>query len=252
MEMNDQSIYKMTVKILGGILLMILANMLPAQSLASLESSYSDISVQKKNIHKLQEINRLSLSEKLTVGDVLSFLSEKYQVNFSYLNDLVAKEIIPSKVLDLVEVEPILREMFKDSPYRYEEVDTGYYVIYIARKKENSSFSLKFTPIPPGSVKERITSSPAVIRSLPSRNILKSIVKKLALEITGQVVDQDGTPLIGVNVLVDGTNKGTATDVEGRFVLEDVNENATLIFSYIGYQTQEFVLNGRSNITITM
>src|SRR5690606_31699277 len=72
------------------------------------------------------------------------------------------------------------------------------------------------------------------------------------LEVTGQVVDQDGSPLIGVNVLVDGTNKGTATDVDGRFVLEDVNENATLIFSYIGYQTQEFVLNGRSNISITM
>src|SRR5690606_32551645 len=120
------------------------------------------------------------------------------------------------------------------------------------RKKENSSFSLKFTPIPPGSVKERITSSQAVIRSLPSRNILKSIVKKLALEITGQVVDQNGEPLIGVNVLVEGSNRGTATDIDGRFVLEDVNENATLIFSYIGYQTQEFVLNGRSNIVITM
>src|SRR5690606_16507238 len=63
---------------------------------------------------------------------------------------------------------------------------------------------------------------------------------------------QSGEPLIGVNVMVEDTNQGTATDIDGRFLLEDVNENAVLVFSYIGYQTQEFVLNGRSNINITM
>src|SRR5690606_29195025 len=75
---------------------------------------------------------------------------------------------------------------------------------------------------------------------------------RMVFNVSGMVTDQSGEPLIGVNVLVAGTTKGTATDIDGRFVLEDVNENATLIFSYIGYQTQEFVLNGRSSISITM
>src|SRR5690606_20239531 len=70
--------------------------------------------------------------------------------------------------------------------------------------------------------------------------------------VEGVVVDEAGVPLIGVNVLVEGTNQGTATDIDGRFVLEDVDDNATLIFSYVGYQTQEVALNSRSNLTVTM
>src|SRR5690606_25347716 len=75
---------------------------------------------------------------------------------------------------------------------------------------------------------------------------------RMVINVSGIVTDQSGEALIGVNVLVQGTATGTATDIDGRFVLEDVNENATLVFSYVGYQTLEFPLNGRSNITITM
>src|SRR5690606_34394034 len=75
---------------------------------------------------------------------------------------------------------------------------------------------------------------------------------RMVINVTGIVTDQSGEPLIGVNVLVQGTNIGTATDIDGRFELEDVNENATLVFSFIGYQTLEFPLNGRSDISVIM
>src|SRR5690606_39162653 len=69
--------------------------------------------------------------------------------------------------------------------------------------------------------------------------------------VTGTVVDQDGETLIGVNVQVKGTNKGTSTDFEGHFELADVEENAVLVFSYIGYLTRE-VAAQPSHMTITM
>lgn len=70
--------------------------------------------------------------------------------------------------------------------------------------------------------------------------------------IEGKVVDESGEPLIGVNVQVEGTTTGTATDFDGIFVLEGIDEDAVLIISYVGYQTQEVKLNGEASIEIVM
>ena len=71
-------------------------------------------------------------------------------------------------------------------------------------------------------------------------------------EVSGTVTDSEGEPLIGVNLQVKGTNKGTSTDIFGKFTLDGIEENAVLVVSYIGYQTQEVQLNGRSSIDIVM
>lgn len=56
--------------------------------------------------------------------------------------------------------------------------------------------------------------------------------------ITGQVVDaQDGSPLVGANVLIKGSSRGTITDVDGRFTLSSADSCLTLQVSYTGYQT---------------
>lgn len=75
---------------------------------------------------------------------------------------------------------------------------------------------------------------------------------KVPITIKGQVVDQNGEPLIGVNILVKGTDRGVATDLEGRFQLIDIDERAVLIISYLGYQTKEVDVNGRGDLTITL
>src|SRR5690554_2342043 len=96
----------------------------------------------------------------------------------------------------------------------------------------------------------------------PERQVESRVVPKLTRQnvslqsvqfnITGQVRDQNGDPLIGVNVVVKGSGQGTATDIDGQFALENIDENAVLVISYIGYQTQEVSVAGRSNITITL
>ena len=88
-----------------------------------------------------------------------------------------------------------------------------------------------------------------VLTSIPSVELIN---RRFVLNITGRVVDTNGEPLIGVNILVKGTNKGTTTDFDGEFVLEDVDEQAVLVLSYIGYESQEVQVAGRSNINITM
>src|SRR5690625_1646895 len=72
----------------------------------------------------------------------------------------------------------------------------------------------------------------------------------LIQELSGKIIDQEGEPLIGVNIMIKGTEKGVSTDYDGYFKLEDVEEDAVLIVSYIGFQTQEVEVNERSYLEI--
>lgn len=69
--------------------------------------------------------------------------------------------------------------------------------------------------------------------------------------ITGTVTDSDGTPLPGTNVLVKGTTNGTQTDFDGNYSI-NVDGDATLSFSYLGFQTLEIAANGRSTVNATL
>lgn len=72
------------------------------------------------------------------------------------------------------------------------------------------------------------------------------------IEVSGKVTDESGEPLIGVNVTVKGKNIGTSTDFEGNFSLADVDEEAILVFTYIGYQSLEVSLDGESQLNVEM
>lgn len=72
------------------------------------------------------------------------------------------------------------------------------------------------------------------------------------LPVTGIVKDVNGEALPGVNVMVKGTSIGTVTDASGNYGLEVPNENSVLIFSFIGYATQEIKVNGQTKIDLTL
>lgn len=71
------------------------------------------------------------------------------------------------------------------------------------------------------------------------------------ITVTGTVIDPEGEPLIGASVLVQGETMGTATDLDGRYSLS-VPADGTLVFSYVGYETQEIAVNNRTVIDVTM
>lgn len=71
------------------------------------------------------------------------------------------------------------------------------------------------------------------------------------MTVTGTVTDEKG-PVPGVTVLIKGTSKGTTTNFDGEYSIENVPSNATLVFSFLGYQSQEIQVNGRNEIDIVM
>ncbi|TRX57636.1 TonB-dependent receptor [Fulvivirga sp. M361] len=73
------------------------------------------------------------------------------------------------------------------------------------------------------------------------------------ISVQGKVTsDEDNEGLPGVAILVQGTNQGTITDVDGNYSLSVKNPDATLEFSFIGYKTQAIKVGGRSTINVTM
>jgi len=75
-------------------------------------------------------------------------------------------------------------------------------------------------------------------------------VQQATKKITGTVVDAQG-PVIGASVMEKGTTNGTVTDFDGNFTL-NVNPGATIVLSFIGYQTQEIKVGNQSNFNITL
>jgi len=72
------------------------------------------------------------------------------------------------------------------------------------------------------------------------------------ISVTGKIVDASGEPLPGASVYVKGTTNGTISDIDGNFTL-NAPDDAILVFTFVGYISQEIAVNGRTNIgTITM
>lgn len=84
----------------------------------------------------------------------------------------------------------------------------------------------------------------------PSGNEIAPITQQ-SKKISGVVSDEFGDPLIGVTVLEKGTQNGTVTDMDGNYILE-VQNNATLVFSFIGYNAQEIPVGSQSVINVLL
>lgn len=79
-----------------------------------------------------------------------------------------------------------------------------------------------------------------------------AMVVQQGKKVTGVVVDANGEPVIGANVVVKGTTNGTITDFDGNYSIEGVSANDVLAISYIGYISQEVAVGSQSTINVTL
>ena len=83
--------------------------------------------------------------------------------------------------------------------------------------------------------------------------LIASITFSQTVDIKGVVADNSNIPLPGVNVIVKNTSKGASTDFDGNYTLKEVPINSTIVFSYIGFQTQEVAVTSSSQtINVTL
>ncbi len=162
----------------------------------------------------------------------ISFSNEKLETVFSRIEDLTDYKFV------FFEKDLSNKERLSGN-YK----NTTLYEILLDISKESN---LRFKQ-----VNENINVQKPDKRSKPSAKEERVTVLK-EIDIRGTVIDINGGPLPGVNIIIKGSANGTVTDVDGKYKLTVIDESSVLVFSYIGYETQEETVGARQVIDISM
>lgn len=184
---------------------------------------------------------RISLSLKnVSLKQALKEIEKQSDYTFVYSDskiDVNKKVDINVKDCALAEV---LDQLIADSEIRYTPVANH----IVLTGKTNYIYRL------PAITREAVLNREVMdIEALsPIRNVLLQSVN-----VTGVVSSStDGSPLPGVNVVIKGTTLGTTTDINGAFSINIPDPNATLVFSFVGFKTQEIALAGQKSVNVIM
>src|SRR5690625_2527699 len=188
-------------------------------------------------------------SDKISIEEAFTLIGIEYGVHFNYDRAVVADVEVDYESGRFGKMEDALQSVFSQTNLKYEVFDQRYVAVY--RQDREGVESMKkmvshFQEVISISENAILRSEIRIIPPLASLSIKDVFSKRLIFSVSGIVTDQDGEPLIGVNIQVKDSDKGTATDFDGKFSLEDISENAVLIVSYVGYQTQEVIVAGQT------
>lgn len=92
----------------------------------------------------------------------------------------------------------------------------------------------------------------SILLSIPLLLLSTFVLAQDNIAVSGTVTDNQGQPLPGASVVLKGTTVGVQTDFDGNYTLADIPGNGTLVFSYIGFTTQEVPVNGRTTINVAL
>ncbi|MEL6673126.1 MAG: TonB-dependent receptor [Bacteroidota bacterium] len=195
--------------------------------------------------------------EEKPLVEALHELSEEFQVIFSFDLRLVKGITVDYAFEKSESLETNVNRLLSHTELRYKHLGDKFYVIY--RNNKSGSGKLrkmerKIRQLQKLQSKGEIALYPKVVNGKVSmKNLARSVAEtnRIQKSITGTVKDEEGTPLVGATVRVKGENIGMNTDGEGKFALE-VPENATLVISYVGYETQEVQLGEETVLNIVM
>ena len=98
-------------------------------------------------------------------------------------------------------------------------------------------------------------SPPVSIYGMDEAHFFSSDVRSVNtadISVRGKVTDESNQALPGVSIVVKGTNNGTTSDANGDFSLTVADQNSVLVFSFIGYATQEISIDNRTSINVTL
>ncbi|HMF74000.1 MAG TPA: SusC/RagA family TonB-linked outer membrane protein, partial [Flavitalea sp.] len=151
--------------------------------------------------------------KQASLQQVFKKLRKQSGYNFLYDSDMLSNARPVSFSLNNASLDDVLKACFADQPLTY--------VI------NQNTVIVRSRPIPPVNIMQEVT-------------------------VQGKVVDEKGLAVPGVSVKIKGTNTGAVTDQAGAYSVKLPTGNETLVFSFIGYATQEIPVAGRIQIDVTL
>jgi TonB-linked SusC/RagA family outer membrane protein len=182
--------------------------------------------------------------------NVLLELQRHYRVEIVFEDRIMVGKNVSSEELNLNQtLEKNLSKVLKNTGLQARKIRKDTYVITEIPKEKASLPGRGTEPIEmttaPVSTEERVavnTQEPTVLQQQ----------KAVELNITGTVVDESGTGLPGVTITLKGSVRGTISDENGFYRLNVPDENAVLVFSFVGYLPQEITVGNRTNIGVKL
>ncbi|MGD1889197.1 MAG: carboxypeptidase-like regulatory domain-containing protein, partial [Cyclobacteriaceae bacterium] len=191
------------------------------------------------------------------LATALFTLSEKFWGEFNYDKETLFHKKVKNQLLREVksnnDLEKALEHILSPLGLNYKKFEDNSYAIY-PRTETREVKKVEREVTNPGATQgEEEESYPGDLLTSLEKLTNTGYTRLVEQTITGKVADSEsGEPLPGVNVLGKGTTAGTVTDVEGNYRLNLADEVTTIVFSSIGYVSQEVAINGRSTIDVTM
>ncbi|MFA4868629.1 MAG: TonB-dependent receptor [Pedobacter sp.] len=151
-----------------------------------------------------------------------------------------------------------IKQLFKEI-----KKQTGYDVFYLPEMvKDNRKIPGNFSNTPLVDVMKKSLEGQGLIFTIFEKSIVvkkeeESLIDQFLsqfkkIDIQGKVLDGTNNPLPGASIKVKGSTKSTSSNQLGEFVLQDINEDAVLIVSYMGFKTQEVGVGSRTKFNIIL
>ncbi len=171
--------------------------------------------------------------EPLSLKRSLSELEKKFNVSIAYKDEWVENKLVDKSIKDFSTIEEALQSLITDTDLYFEKAGDRFYVVSLKslKKEENEGQESSFD------------KQPEIVSESPINN---------AINVSGKVSEENNAVLPGVNILVKGTTNGTTTDSDGRYSITVDDADAVLIFSFIGYVSQEIAVGSRSIVDVVM
>lgn len=184
----------------------------------------------------------------IALADALDKLKAYYKADILFADGMIQNLRVDSALIDWEKgLEKNLLKLL--SPYQLSFIKQkgGSYVIVPKNKQSGNNMAELARLVAENS--EHIQ-----IRNFDDYDVQQNLNQALAIQkVEGTVVSEiDGLGLPGVTVLLKGTSTGTITDQDGKYNLEFDRENAVLVFSFIGFETQEIAVGNREIIDVTL
>lgn len=175
-------------------------------------------------------------------------LKDYYGVDILFEESVVARHLSPAEPLNLnARLETNLNLLLKKYGMRFKKLRSGAYLI-MPPKNERTTIS-----VPVAATSATAGTGPVSLDGLMNLSTIQPIETTRAdVRITGRVTSETGEGLPGVSVVVKGTSRGTTTDVQGRYQLSIPDEATALVYSFVGYVSQEQLVQNRSVIDIQL
>ncbi|MES2734083.1 MAG: TonB-dependent receptor plug domain-containing protein, partial [Bacteroidota bacterium] len=173
--------------------------------------------------------------------EVLREMETEFSISFIYSPDLITGKTV-SKQLQAKNLTKKLQEVLSQLGLSFKKLDKTHYVII-----QKGNIALPESKVEKGALDALVIENQSA--SLNTKSVQWEINEQV---VVGKVTTAEGEAIPGASVLLKGTTNGTATDANGNYKLSLPDGGGILVFSFIGFVSQEIALNNQTTINITL